>query len=124
MTQTKEKLSIHRSQWGTYHPNPSAEIAWTVNDTRGYMDAGPECYNPDCEDSCECYNVGEVCECPVQDLKHCYPDHHLDTCDYSQTDDLCIGLSFAYVCLDGGEAYCEDCVDRLFDLEVIDCDCD
>lgn len=66
---------------------------WFVNDTRGYTDAGPSC--DDCG-ACEC----EPCAA-------CKGTH--ENCDDWQDDRECIGLSVAYVCLDGGEALCEDC---------------
>lgn len=107
-TQVKEKISLHRSRFGVYHPNPNSDVAWTVNDTIGYLDSGPSCDECGaCE--CECEHGWRFNECPE--------------CPDSCTWEDCIGLSFAYVCLDGGEAYCQDCVDEFFDLEVLDCDC-
>lgn len=52
-----------------------------MNDTRGYIDEGPDC------DKCGAKN-----------------------------------LSFAYVCLDGGDALCEDCIGN--EVEVVPCDCE
>ena len=74
--------TIHKSKYGTYHPDPTDEVAWAVNDTRGYIDEGPDC------DGCGAEN-----------------------------------LSFAYVCLDGGDALCEACSDKDGTVNVIPCNC-
>ena len=34
---------VHVSKMGTYHAEPSADCAWTINDTRGTIDGGPAC---------------------------------------------------------------------------------
>lgn len=106
------KAVIHRSSVGTYHPAPctqpiahdyhgSCDGAWTINDTRGYLDGGPSC------DECG------ACECS--------PDMH--TCLAEPDNDVeCIGLSFAYVCLDGGDSLCEDCAKDV--VEIVPCDCE
>lgn len=88
--------TLHRTKYGTYHAGPGSDVAWAVNDTRGYMDEGPHC------DGC-------------------------GGCDYSKESceaEECAGLSFAYVCLDGGESYCEECFDKLTDKpEIVECNC-
>lgn len=100
--------TVHRSRWGTYHPNPQEDTAWTINDTRGYIDGGPSCH--------EC----NACECMV--CEHNTPEP-MCCCDLQPEGFIeCIGLSFAFVCLDGGEALCEDCAEQE-GVEVIDCDC-
>ena len=80
---------------------------WYVNDTRGYLDAGPAC--DECG-ACEC-------ECPWCATG---PDKcHTGECCTKQSENLalhdgseCIGLSVAYVCLDGGDALCEACAEK------------
>ena len=94
---TTERATVHRSKFGTYHANPAEDCAWTVNDTRGYIDGGPAC------DECD------ACECE---------DH--EALDFDGGDECC-GLSFAFVCLDGGDALCEDCATF---IDIVDCDCD
>jgi hypothetical protein len=91
---------IHKSKFGTYHPNPKAEVAWTINDTRGYIDGGPSC------DECG--------SC----------DHFEADCEISDGDgnEGCSGLSFAFVCLDGGDALCADCAEKE-GIEIVECDC-
>ena len=75
-------IRVHADRFtGLYHPVPTDHIAWTVNDTRGYVDEGPDCD-----------------ECGEQNL------------------------SFAYVCLDGGDSLCETCAEKE-GIEHIDCDC-
>ena len=89
--------TIHRSKVGTYHPEPAESVAWTINDTRGYLDGGPAC--DECG-ACDCVDCGNLkCEC-----------------------DDCIGLSFAYVCPDGGDALCEECAKKA-GIEIVPCDC-
>jgi hypothetical protein len=85
-------LRVHVSKMGTYHPDPTADVAVTVNDTRGYTDGGPSCE--------EC----GACECDEHD------------------DEGCIGLSFAFVVLDGGETLCTDCAEKS-GIEEVPCDC-
>ena len=106
--------SIHETKVGTYHPAPTETVAWIINDTRGYIDAGPAC------DDCG------ACECPNR--LHCdasQPHKACETCDqcHSDTPAECIGLSFAYVCLDGGDSLCEDCA-RSECIDIIPCDCE
>lgn len=121
---------IHRSKVGTYHPAPpicpegyeneivcyntrkaladskhgqprecpvcSHYIAWTIHDSRGYVDGGRAC--DECG-ACECGNHEE------------------------QTDEgECIGLSFSFVCLDGGENLCSKCAEKA-GIEIVECDC-
>lgn len=72
---------------------------WYVNDTRGYLDAGPAC--DDCG-ACECGREPfECCGCKP------HADDDCECCE--EHEPHCIGLSIAYVCLDGGDALCEDC---------------
>ena len=73
---------IHESRVGTYHPNPKQDVSWTVNDTRGYIDGGPDCE-----------------ECGSENL------------------------SFAYICLDGGDSLCSRCAEKE-GIEIVPCDCE
>jgi hypothetical protein len=106
--------TLHRSKYGTYHPSPGAAVAWTVNDTQDYIDGGPAC------DECG------ACDC---DRSGCGADHPVCACACADGAPLfeageCIGLSFAYVCLDGGDSLCADCWAKAADVPtVIDCDC-
>ncbi len=100
----KDVISIHCSEFGTYHPDPNAEIAWTINDVRGFLDVGPQC---DKCGACECESDAPMTGKP---------------CEQGGPDVECVGLSFAYVCLDGGEALCEDCASEE-DLRVTACSC-
>ena len=113
MTQTAKSI-IHRSKYGTFHPADGQDVAWTVNDTRGYTDGGPAC------DECG------ACECETSDCaKPSDPESHptcVCECDYRDPGE-CIGLSFAYVCLDGGDTLCEACFEKQDDVEVVECDC-
>ena len=90
-------IRVHKDWTGIFHPVPDDDVAWTVNDTTGYMDEGPSC------DKCD------ACECEDE-----HGRLHIGA--------ECIGLSFAYVCLDGGEALCEECAEKE-GLQIIDCDC-
>lgn len=83
---------VHESKVGTYHPPDGACPAWTVNDARGYLDGGPPC--DECG-RCECES-----ECPGEE---------------------CIGLSFGFSCLDGGDFLCTDYAKGI--VEIIPCDC-
>ena len=74
-----------------------ASPAWAVHDSRGYIDGGSPC------DECG------ACDCSP---------HHEDETDEGN----CIGLSFSYVCLDGGDNLCEACA-RKAGIEVVECDC-
>jgi len=110
---------IHVSESGVHHPNPKKEVAWTINDTRGYTDGGPIC--EECGD-CECWTAQE-CECKcVGEGPACLEDSHSADCFMTETDLECIGLSFAYVCLDGGESLCENCAQKE-KIEIVPCDC-
>lgn len=98
--------TIHRSKVGTYHPGlapVSHGPAWTINDTRGYTDGGPAC------DECG------ACECDGLDKEG------TPACSDEQNE--CIGLSFAFVCLDGGESLCEECAQKE-GIAIVDCDCE
>ena len=92
---------------------------WIINDTRGYVDAGPSC------DECGACECGQ-CE---GDNSHWdrYPDRDGALCAMDDGDQApskacechthnpdheCVGLSVAYVCLDGGEALCEACFEK------------
>jgi len=120
---------VHESRVGTYHPAPAmcgcgwrgggleasehnqldghavvGDAAWTVNDTRGYIDGGSAC------DECgEC-----ECELDAAGEKACLDDQ--------DSAEDCVGLSFAFVCLDGGEALCEECAKGV--VEIVPCDCE
>lgn len=129
---------IHRSRVGTYHPAPCScepreQIAcvcgptWTINDTRGSNDFGPAC------DECG------ACECPLVTHEFLF-DHKGNRCEsvrrihkscccgirrkeFDILDQVyCVGLSFAYVCLDGGESLCEECATKA-GIEIVECDC-
>lgn len=99
MPTTPEPGRVHVTKYGTYHPDPRAEVAWTVHDTRGYIDPGPAC------DKCG------ICDCdpPCKDVEDLDPENE------------CGGLAFAYVCLDGGEALCTECAEG--EVEEVPCDC-
>ena len=117
-------IKLHISSYGTYHPDPTSNVAWTVNDTRGYVAPGPLC--DEC-DACECGTPQELGECPCQSNKPvCHMDAHHRRCTYKAQEayrpNMCIGLSFTYICLDGGEALCESCAEAE-GLEIKDCDC-
>lgn len=135
--------TVHQSTVGTYHPAPathglcpacgervtatgratdgryihscgdacheplSADIAWTIHDTRGYLDPGPAC--DECG-ACECFDG-------ITDGKRCLAEH----CGSVGIEE-CIGLSFAFTCLDGGESLCEDCAERA-GVIIVPCDC-
>ena len=101
-------ITLHVSDIGTYHPDPKADVAWTVNDTRGYIDGGPSC--DECN-ACQC--LCDACDAEGADAHEC---------EHWQEDSECVGLSFAYVCLDGGEALCEACTEKE-GLNVKECDC-
>jgi len=74
-----------------------ASPTWGIHDSRGYIDGGSPC------DECG------ACDCSP---------HHEDETDEGN----CIGLSFSYVCLDGGDNLCEACA-RKAGIEVVECDC-
>lgn len=112
---------IHRSKWGTYHPAPCdsqehlpANGLWTIHDTRGMIDGGPAC--DECG-KCEC-GICEGCQAiPPCDACKCQCEE-----DDATHNEECIGLSFAYVCLDGGEVLCEECAHKA-GISITDCDC-
>jgi hypothetical protein len=111
MTQTSKSI-IHRSKYGTFHPADNQDVAWTVNDTRGYIDGGPAC------DECG------ACECVGPCADGCInPAAHITDCDLHGPDGECVGLSFVYICLDGGDTLCEACFETQDDVEVVECDC-
>lgn len=100
--------TIHVDSMGCYHPNPTEHIAWSTNDTRGYADGGPSC------DQCG------ACEC--DDCHTC--EHALCQCECNTDEAVeCIGLSFAYVCLDGGESLCDACAKKA-GITIVPCDCE
>mgnify|MGYP005831409197 CR=1 FL=1 len=116
-------IQLHQTSVGTYHPDPSSDVAWTVNDIRQSLDAGPTC---ECG-ACRCCTPQEWNKCPcISERPLCQIAAHHHTCtlleDVGSDPGICIGLSFAYVCLDGGEALCEACA-QAEGLEVKDCDC-
>lgn len=106
-----EIAELHVTKYGTYHPNPESEretgVAWTVNDTRGYIDGGPAC--DECG-ACECETVDGTPLCAIEQDNG------------KPVESECVGLSFAYVCLDGGDALCRACADKE-GITVKECDC-
>lgn len=111
-TNQEAMARVHVSDVGTYHKDPKAESGWTANDTRGYLDGGPSC------DECG------ACECCCEECGGDSHDH-AETCETGggdSADDECVGLSFAFVCLDGGDTLCEDCAEGV--IEVVPCDCE
>lgn len=100
-------MKVHQSTVGTYHP--AEQGSWTIQDTRGYMDIGPSC--DECG-ACECEHGWRFNECTTCKEGGCpwvtWEEH--------------IGLSFAYVNLDGGETLCEDCATKQ-GITISDCDC-
>ncbi|MAH44876.1 hypothetical protein CMI37_03555 [Candidatus Pacearchaeota archaeon] len=114
-------IRVHQTVVGTYHPVPGDAVAWGVNDTRGYMDAGPSC--DECGD-CDCIPCTDS---GFSDLHlECTLDHPACVC--AEIEDVtgemveCVGLPFAYVCLDGGDVLCEECAEQE-GLQVLDCNC-
>lgn len=104
-------IYLHQDTYsGLYHVDPEAPdgVAWTVHDTRGYMDGGPSC------DECG------ACECECSECGALGQAAH--ECAHASEDQECIGLSVAYVCLDGGDALCEACAERE-GIEVKECNC-
>lgn len=99
-------------------PEAGAVARWTINDTRGYLDAGPAC--DEC-DACECDDCpvtrSPLCKCACPGGVNA--GYHGD----EESDHECIGLSFAFVCLDGGESLCEDCAEKE-GIQIIECDCE
>lgn len=76
---------------------------WQEHNTRGYLDGGPSCHV--CGE-CECMTCEELGkDAPTE----CREAH--SACAHDEHE--CIGLSFGYTCLDGGEFYCEPCMDKL-----------
>lgn len=105
---------IHESRVGTYHPAPGNDVAWTVNDTHGYLDAGPSC------DECQACECGEE---PCEDCGHRAHEPLIDDCSCCERHEpSCIGLSFAFLCLDSGEALCPECAEKE-GIEIVPCDC-
>lgn len=137
---------IHKSKVGTYHPAPEIircqtckeksggkntsfygtchkfgpvshafiaehcnDTAWTIHDTRGTIDGGPAC------DECGACDCGEDqgCRCDCLEGQGCRAEGD---------EPECIGLSFAYVCLDGGEVLCEECAEKA-GITIVECDC-
>lgn len=87
-------------------------VAWTIHDTRGTIDGGSAC--DECG-KCEC----AWCECAEhlgKEVPRCQT-HFSDDADGD-----CIGLSFAFVCLDGGETLCEECAEKA-GITIVECDC-
>lgn len=107
--------TVHESKVGTYHPNPGESVAWTINDTRGYMDGGPAC---DICGACECF----PCE-GHQYAPSCACTRCSEAIGHGEPAEIeCIGLAFAFICLDGGESYCEECAEKQ-GIEIVPCDC-
>lgn len=111
-----ERAIVHESRVGTYHPPDGVDVAWTINDARGYTDSGPSC--DECG-ACEC-------ECPFcgsSDTEKIHGDPYCcDKQKLNNPDGECIGLSFAFVCLDGGESLCEACAEKA-GVQIVPCDC-
>ena len=98
--EVKPRARVHRSRVGTYHPEPGAEVAWGMHDTRGTLDGGEAC---------------GACGACDDELPHG------DYMEDAEGEAGCVGLAFAFVCLDGGEVLCEGCADR--EVEVVECCC-
>ena len=80
---------------------------WYVNDTRGYLDEGPSC--DECG-ACGCDPCAHEVA-PIFGAKHgAYPSACY-RCNDSERE--CIGLAVAYVCLDGGDALCRACAEKV-----------
>jgi hypothetical protein len=101
---------VHVSKYGTYHSVPNEIPAWTINDNRGYLDSGPSC------DECG------ACECGPCETHGVNPGCSCGYCVDAE-DSGCIGLSFAFICLDGGDALCERCAEKER-IEIVPCDCE
>lgn len=133
---TETTAVVHVSKVGTYHPACGNDCrsgvdcgtaAWTINDTRGYMDGGPSC---DTCGACECDAgmgpcpvCGEIVTSPSEtadgrNIYSCGDASRVLLCHGEQ----CIGLSFVFVCLDGGESLCEECAEKE-GITIVDCDC-
>lgn len=97
----------------SWQEDPPGLVRWHEHNTRGYLDGGPAC--DECG-ACDCATAD--CLCGSGDDKVCQVEHD-EECDYytGENESGCIGLSFGYSSLDGGDFLCEDCVD------VVDCDC-
>lgn len=131
--------TIHRSKVGTYHPAPlrmatpdtleatrehwqandtraDEPEAWTIHDSRGSIDGGSPC--DECG-ACECESEAACC----QENMH-YGRSQCCAVTHGEDDDMsrCIGLSFSYVCLDGGDNLCEPCAEKE-GIKVVACDC-
>ena len=114
-----QTATVHISAHGTYHPDPQADVVWTVNDTRGYMDTGPACI--ECN-ACEC----DICTNCDEPICHEAIANQGEYCNHNGRpagDNECIGLSIAFVCLDGGETLCEACGEQA-GITIIACTCD
>jgi hypothetical protein len=112
----EERPQVHCDKMGCYHPAPGADVAWAVHDSRGYIDGGPSC------DECGACDCGP-CEVHPGELGgHCYDCGWRDTDRDIMGEVECIGLSFAYVCLDGGESLCPSCFEKAGGQELA-CDC-
>lgn len=114
---------LHKNEHGL-HSQDEPNCAWAEHDTRGYLDIGPSC--DECG-ACECEICGSDAEdndikpdapkCPG-DVKFCACPRHGDPNNYRhEPEHICVGLSYGYTCLDGGDFLCEDCV------AVEDCHC-
>lgn len=87
---------------------PTVAPAWTIHDSRGYIDGGSPC--DECG-RCECAPCpcgGKVCD--------------NNDCQHGQHDNSCTGLSFSFVCLDGGNNLCRECADKA-GVSIVECDC-
>ena len=118
-------MTIHVSTVGTYHPQELNGGGWSINDTRGYLDAGPSC--SECG-RCECA-ICPVIEGDMSEYAREYArDYHAGSDSphkvcYHGDGVSCVGLSFAYVNMDdGAESLCEDCATKA-GIKIIPCDC-
>jgi hypothetical protein len=114
MTQQELDLGlprVHRDRMGCYHPVPGDDVAWTGHNTCGpSCDACGACDCGPCDVvDCGCSRDARACECANRDADE--PDGY-----------TCIGLSFAYCCLDGGETLCPKCYAKAGGTEE-ECDC-
>lgn len=80
--------------------------AWYIQDTRGYLDAGPSC--SECG-ACEC--EPDKCDCLIVSTR---PHNHHEDCQnidvMDEATENCVGLSYVYCNPDdGAENLCEPC---------------
>ena len=110
--------TIHQNKVGTFHPAETIETQlggaqWTIHDSRGTMDGGPAC--DECG-ACECM----LCADSDGAFDACRERHRMCQCDQGEEME-CVGLNFAFVCLDGGDTLCCDCAEKA-GVEIVPCD--